>query len=140
MELTIETFDAWRVDVDARTVSLADKLDALKVAGADLELILARYGAGSRAHGNILVAPLKTTRLTDAASDVGFDLKRRLRVIRIVGPDRPGIAAVLIRRLADQGVNLQGFWASVIGPRFTACVVVDTVEDVARALHALSQF
>jgi predicted amino acid-binding ACT domain protein len=140
MELIVETLESWRADVDARSVSLADKLDALKLAGADLELILAPFNTGVPGSGNVLVAPLYTASQNAAASEAGFDLEHRLRLIRIVGPDRPGIAAVLIRRLADHGVKLHGFWAATVGPRFTACIAVDTLEDVARALHTLSQF
>ena len=139
MEFSVETLDAWRAEIGEQPSVLADKLEALGGAGADLALVLARFDTLDRAHGSVLIAPGTADGTKDAARDVGFDLGHRLHLVRIEGPERRSLTALIIRRLADNGVNIKGFWASTVGPRFTAAIAVDTIEDLARALHTLSQ-
>ncbi|HEU4353699.1 MAG TPA: ACT domain-containing protein [Burkholderiales bacterium] len=57
--------------------------------------------------------------------------------MRIFGEDRPGVAAELTQRLADAGINLRGFSASVLSQRFVAYVGLDSVEDTTKALEVL---
>jgi len=56
-----------------------------------------------------------------------------------MGQDRPGIAAELTQRLADGGINLRGFSASVIGTQFVAYVAVDSRDDAIRAIGILEK-
>ncbi|WP_321969166.1 hypothetical protein [Paraburkholderia tropica] len=139
MEFSVETLDAWRAEIGVQPSVLADKLEALGGAGADLALVLARFDTLDRAHGSVLIAPGTADSAKDAAREVGFDLGHRLHLIRIEGPERRSLTALIIRRLADNGVNIKGFWASSVGPRFTAAIAVDTTEDLGRVLHTLSQ-
>ena len=139
MEFSIETLDAWRAEIGERPTVLADKLEALGSAGADLALVLARFDTLDRAHGSVLIAPGTADTAKNVARDVGFDLGHRLHLVRIEGPERRSLTALIIRRLADNGANIKGFWASTVGPRFTAAIAVDTIEDLGRVLHTLSQ-
>ena len=139
MELSVETLDAWRAEIGEQPSVLAEKLEALVRAGADLALVLARFDALDRAHGSVLIAPGTADTAKDAARDVGFDLCHRLYLVRIEGPLRQNLTALIVRRLSDNGVNVKGFWASTVGPRFTAAIAVDTIEDLGRVLHTLSQ-
>jgi predicted amino acid-binding ACT domain protein len=56
-----------------------------------------------------------------------------------MGQDRPGIAAELTQKLADAGINLHGFSASVIGTQFVAYVGVDSLEDAEKAMEILKK-
>jgi predicted amino acid-binding ACT domain protein len=56
-----------------------------------------------------------------------------------MGPDRPGIAAELTQKLADRGINLRGFSASVIGTQFVAYVAVDSLDDANKAMEVLKK-
>ncbi|WP_322061677.1 hypothetical protein [Paraburkholderia sp. J63] len=139
MEFSVETLDAWRAEIGVQPSVLADKLEALCSAGADLALVLARFDTLDSTHGSVLIAPGTADRAKVAACEAGFDLGRRLYLVRLEGPERRSLSALLIRRLADNGVNIKGFWASAVGPRFTAAIAVDTIEDLGRVLHTLSQ-
>jgi predicted amino acid-binding ACT domain protein len=57
--------------------------------------------------------------------------------VRVLGHDRPGIATELTQRLADAGINLRGFSASVIGTQFVAYVAVDSMQDANQAIQIL---
>ena len=56
-----------------------------------------------------------------------------------IGRDRPGIAAELTQKLADGGINLRGFSASVIGTQFLAYVAVDSLDDANKVIEILAK-
>ena len=87
----------------------------------------------------MFVTPLQGDRQIDAAAQVGFNVTRRLHSVRVMGRDRPGRAAELALKLADAGINLRGFSASVIGNQFVAYVAVDSLDDANRAIEALTK-
>lgn len=85
------------------------------------------------------VTPLHSDQEIRVASQVGFNVTRRLHVVRITGKDRPGIAAALTQRLGEAGINLRGFSASVIGTQFVAYVALDSLDDANQAIDALAK-
>ena len=48
-----------------------------------------------------------------------------------------GVAAELTQRVAQEGINLRGFAASVIGRQFVAYFGLDSLDDAQRALRIL---
>jgi len=70
---------------------------------------------------------------------VGFNVAQSLHSVRVMGADRPGIAAELTQKLADGGINLRGFSASVIGAQFVAHVAVDSLDDSNKAIEILEK-
>ena len=62
-----------------------------------------------------------------------------LHSIRVLGQDRPGIAAELTQKLGKRGINLRGFVASVIGRQFVAYVGVDSPGDTSKAIEMLQK-
>ena len=58
---------------------------------------------------------------------------------RVMGRDRPGIAAELTQKLADGRINLRGFSASVIGTQFFAYVAVDSLDDANKVIEILEK-
>jgi hypothetical protein len=57
----------------------------------------------------VFVTPLRGDREIAAAAQVGFNVAHTLHSVRVMGPDRPGVAAELTEKLADGGINLGGF-------------------------------
>ena len=56
-----------------------------------------------------------------------------------MGRDRPGIAADLTQKLAEERINLRGFSGSVIGTQFLAYVAVDSREDANKVMEILEK-
>ena len=56
-----------------------------------------------------------------------------------MGPDAPGVAAEIVQALADAGINLRGFSASVTANQFIAYIAVDSPQDADRAEQALNE-
>ena len=54
-----------------------------------------------------------------------------------MGSDRPGLAAELTQKLAQGGINLHGFSASVIGTQFVAYIAFDSLGDANKAMELL---
>lgn len=139
MDLLVERVDVWAATVPDKPGGLAATLDALQQAGANLQFVVARRAPESPGHGVIFVTPLQNGREIRAASQVGFNVAQSQHAIRIFGRDRPGIAAELTSRMAEGGINLRGFSASVIGHQFVAYVAVDSQADADRAMRLLGE-
>jgi hypothetical protein len=139
MELLVEHVDVWAATIRDKPGALSGALAALRDAGADLQSIISRRAPDAPGEGVVFVTPLQGDREIDAAAQVGFNVTHTLHSVRVIGPDRRGIAAELTQKLAEAGINLRGFSASVIGPQFIAYVAVDSQEDANRAIEILEK-
>ena len=135
MDLFVEHVDVWAAGIEDRPGGLADVLGSLRDAGTDLQFIIARRALDDPGNGVVFVTPLQGDREIAAAAQVGFNVTRTLHSVRATGRDRPGIAAELTRKLADAGINLRGFSASVIGTQFVAYTAVDSLQDANRVIE-----
>src|SRR6516164_7437242 len=137
MDLLVERVDVWAATIEDRPGGLAQALAALRDAGADLKFIIARRaGAGK---GVVFVTPLQGDREIAAAAQVGFNITHTLHSVRIMGQDRPGIAAELTEKLAGGGINLRGFSLSVIGRQYLAYAAVDSLNDANKVIEILKK-
>ncbi|ABE45269.1 ACT domain-containing protein [Polaromonas sp. JS666] len=139
MDLLVERVDVWAATIEDRPGGLADVLATLRDAGADLQSIIARRTPEQPGKGVVFVTPLQGDREIRAAAQVGFNVTASLHSVRVMGPDRPGIAAELTQKLADARIDLRGFSASVIGTQFVAYVAVDSLDDASKAIEILQK-
>ena len=139
MDPLVERVDVWAAAIQDRPGSLAELLTNLREAGADLQLIIARRAPEKSGTGVVFVTPLQGDQEIRAASELGFNVTQSLHSIRVIGRDKPGIAAQLTRKLAEGGINLRGFVASVIGSQFVAYVGVDSLADTKKAMEILQR-
>lgn len=139
MDLLVERVDVWAATIEDRPGGLALALGALRDAGADLQFVIARRAADRPGTGVVFVTPLQNDREIRAAAQVGFNVSQSLHSVRVMGADRPGIAAELVQKLADAGINLRGFSASVIGQQFVAYAALDSLADANRAMELLKK-
>src|SRR5438093_8976740 len=137
MDLFVEHVDVWAATIEDKPGGLAGVLSTLRDAGANLQFIIARRAPDQPGKGVVFVTPLRGDREIRAAADVGFNVTRRLHSVRVMGRDRPGVAAELTQKLADGGINLRGFSASVIAAQFLAHFAVDSLEDATKAIGIL---
>jgi hypothetical protein len=139
MDLVVERVDVWAATIEDKPGALAGVLGTLRDAGADLQSIIARRVAERSGKGVVFVTPLRGDREIRVAADVGFNVTQTLHSVRVMGRDRPGIAAKLTEKLAERGINLRGFSASVIGTQFVAYAAVDSVDDANKAIEILEK-
>jgi len=139
MDFFVERVDVWVAAIPDKPGGLAGVLAILREAGADLQFVIARRAPETPGTGVVFVTPLQGDREIRAAAVAGFHVTQKLHSIRVMGPDRPGIAAELTQKLAEAGINLHGFAASVIGTQFVAYVGVDSLEDANKTLGILEK-
>src|SRR5271157_715644 len=98
----VEHVDVWAATIEDRPGDLAHVLAALREAGADLQFIIARRAEPGK--GVVFITPLQGDREIAAAAEVGFNVAHTLHSVRVMGFDRPGVAAELTQKLADGGI------------------------------------
>ena len=133
----VERVDVWAASIEDRPGGLAQALATLRDAGADLQLIISRRAEPGK--GVVFVTPLQGDREIDAAAQVGFNVTHTLHSVRVMGHDRPGVAAELTEKLANEGINLRGFSLSVIGTQYLAYAAVDSLDDSNKVIEILEK-
>ena len=133
----VEHVDVWAASIEDRPGGLAQALATLRDAGADLQLIISRRAEPGK--GVVFVTPLQGDREIAAAAQAGFNVADTLHSVRVMGHDRPGIAAELTEKLADGGINLRGFSLSVIGRQYLAYAAVDSLDDANKVIEILKK-
>ena len=137
MDVLVERADVWAAGIPDKPGGLAALLSGLRDEGADLQFIIARRSVEKPGTGVVFLTPLQGDAEMRAAAELGFNVTHSLHSIRVMGRDRPGVAADLTTRLAGASINLRGFSASVIGTQFVAYIAFDSAADAAEAIRSL---
>ena len=137
MKVDVSCVDVWAASMEDRPGGLAQKLDALAQAGADLEFVIARRSSACPETGVVFVTPIKGPRQIRAARKAGFEKTKSLHGIRISTGNKPGYGAELTKQFAEAGLNLRGFSGAAVGNRAVIHVAFDSEADVRKALHLL---
>ncbi len=137
MDLIVERMDVWAASIADEPGALADMLEALGEAGADLDFVLARRSPEKAGAGVVFLTPLRGDAEIEAASDLGFNVTSSVHSVRVEGKNEPGVSAKITALLADAGLNLRGLSAAVVGPRFVMYIGLDSEEDADEAVSAL---
>jgi hypothetical protein len=127
----------WIGRIKDRVGGLAEKLDALADAGADLELVIARRQRHMPGTGVVFLGPVTGAKAQKAAKGAGLARARDLVALRVEGTNRPGEGRRVTRLLAGAGINLRGVAASVMGKKFVAFLAFDTDADAGKAARLL---
>ena len=135
--ISVEKVDVWAASMKDKPGSLAEILAELHEAGADLDFILARRLHENNNEAVVFITPLRGDTEIDMATYLGFNVANSVHSVRIEGANRPGIAATITRRLADEGINLRGLSAGVAGTQFIMYIGLDSEADADKALTVL---
>src|SRR5512140_1512595 len=100
----VERVDVWAATIEDKPGGLARVLAELREEGADLQFIISRRAEPRK--GVVFVTPLRGDREIAAAAQVGFNVALTLHSVRVMGHDRPGVAAEVTQKLAEGGINL----------------------------------
>lgn len=138
MAFEITRVDVWAGEVLDRPGALADKLEALQHAGANLDFTIVRPSADMSGAWVLFVAPLVGADQIKAAEEVGVQKSGSLHTLRIVGPDRPGLIAGIARTLADAGIEISGLSAAALEDRCLLHIRLESGADAKRAARILA--
>ena len=117
--------------------SLALKLNALAVEGANLEFVMARRTSEAPGKAVVFVAPISGRAMSHAAWQAGFAKTTHLHTVRVEGPDKRGQVARITEALALNDLNVGGLSSIAIGNRFVTYIALDSSADAAKAVRIL---
>jgi hypothetical protein len=139
MALKVTKAEVWAVSIDDRAGGVADKLEPLAKAGANLEMVLARRTPEQAGKGMLFVTPVKGAKAIRAAREADMGAPQSIHSVRIEGADRPGLGAKIARALGNAGISIRGISGVAIGRKFVSYVACDSAEDQAKAIAALKK-
>jgi predicted amino acid-binding ACT domain protein len=135
MYLNVNRINVWAASLVDHPGSLAQKFTTLSKGGANLEFVVARRTPDKPDGGVVFLAPLDDA----TAADAGFEVAKGLHTVRIGGPDQPGVAHLVTRAIASEGLNLRGMSAAAIDRRFVIYLAFDTEADADKAVARLQR-
>ena len=138
MALQVSKVQVWAAGIEDRPGGLAEKLEALAKTGVNLEMVISRRSPDKPGTGVVFAAVIAGAEQAKAAQAAGVSSTDSLHSVRAEGADKPGIGAVITRKLADAGINLRGLSAAAIGRRFVLYLAFDTATDAAKAVGLLT--
>lgn len=139
MAYEIAKVDVWAGPIKDRPGGLAEKLDALSDAGANLEFLVARREPGKRGAGVVFLAPLKGPKQSRAAKAAGLAKTGGMHSLRVSGPDRPGLVAKVTEAASRAGVNLRGVSAAALGRKSVIYFAFDSSSDAQRTRRIIKR-
>ena len=139
MPLKATKAQVWAVNIDDRAGGVADKLEPLATAGANLEMVLARRTPEANGKGMLFVTPVKGTKVIRAAKQAGMGSPQSIYSVRIEGADQRGLGARIARALGDAGISFRGISGVAIGRKFVSYLACDSAEDQAKAIAVLKK-
>ena len=139
MTVAAEKVEVWAGELLDHVGGLARKLQPLADAGADLSFLIARRQPDKPGSGIVYLAGLRGAKQTKAALAAGLFKSADMGCLRVEAANKPGIAAQLIGRLSDAGLNLRGASASAVGKKCVLLLSFDSLGDRDQALKVLKK-
>ena len=137
MAYSVKKVEVWAGEIADRPGGLAEKIQSLSNAGANLEFLIARRAADRPGTGVVFVTPIKGAKQKTAAQGTGFATTDSLHSVRVDGPDKAGLGAKMTKVIADAGINLRGLSAAALGRRSVSYLAFDSAADADRAVNVL---
>jgi hypothetical protein len=134
MAFEVTMAEVWTAELEDRPGALAERVEALQAAGADLEMAIVRPSVNM---GLLCVAPIVGGAQTRAAEKIGLKKDSSLHALRIVGSDSPGLIASIARTLADAQIDISTVWAAALGKRSALYISFVSNSDANRAAQLL---
>ena len=133
MPLRVRPMMLWRAEVDNQPGVLAQTLEPLAAAGADLQAVMGYRLPGNRARAAIEVFPVAGARALSAAQAAGLS-EAAIGALHVEGDNRAGLGHAVAKALADAGINMDFFLALVSGSRHTTVIGFESRDDAGRAI------
>ena len=134
-EITKE--DVWVGEIEDRAGAVAEKLEAVSRAGVDLEFLIARRAPEKPGTGVLFLAPLRGEDSVRAALQAGLSQWTSASTLRVEGPDRPGLGALITWTVANEDISVRGVSGAKLGERSVFYLAFDSGTDADKASEAL---
>lgn len=139
MTVEISKVAVWSGKIKDRCGGLAEKIEAVTEAGANLEFVIARRAPNKPGTGLVFMAPLRGTIEAQAARAAGMAKDPKVHTLRVEAPNQPGLGARITRAVADAGINMRGLSGTALGRRCGIYLSFDSGADAERARRILKK-
>lgn len=138
MAYQITKEDVWVGELADRAGAVAEKLEALSRVGVDLEFMIARRAPDKPGKGVLFLAPFRGEDSVRAALQAGLSQWTSTCTLRVEGPDRPGLGALITWTVANEAISMRGVSGAKLGERSVFYLAFDSVGDADKASEALA--
>lgn len=132
MAVTVKSISLWRKEAENKTGLLAQTLEPLADAGADLGVVMGYRLPGDEAKAAIELYPVSGRKTTAAAKGAGL-ADAAIPTLLVEGDNKRGLAHKIAQTIADAGVDLSFFVAQALGRRYSAVIGFANAADAKRA-------
>ena len=132
MAVKVKKIILWRKELENRAGTLAEALQPVANAGADLQVVMGYCYPGDRTKAAVELFPVATKKTTAAAQGAGF-AAAGIPALHVEGDNKVGLGHAISRALSDAGVNLDFLMAQVVGRKYSAVIGFENDVDADRA-------
>ncbi len=132
MPVTVKSISLWRKEVQNQVGTLAQTLEPVTKAGANLRVLMGYRYPGDGTRAAIELYPVAGKRVTDAAAEAGLEASS-IPTLLVEGDDKPGLGLAIADAISGARVNMTFFVAQVIGRKFSAVLGFETEADATTA-------
>jgi hypothetical protein len=138
MPVTVKKITLWRKELQNRPGTLAEALEPVSKAGADLHIVMGYCYPGDRTKAAVELFPVTGKKPTAAAQSAGL-APSGIPALHVEGDNRPGLGHSITRALAEGGVNLDFLVAQVIGRKYSAVIGFEHDADADKAIALIKK-
>lgn len=138
MAVTVKSISLWRKEAQNKTGLLAQTLEPLANAGADLGIVMGYRLPGIEAKAAIEIYPISGRKMAAAATGAGL-ADAAIPTILVEGDNKPGLAHKIAQTIADTGVDLSFFVAQAIGRKYSAVIGFENAADAKKAASLIKK-
>ena len=132
MAVRVKRITLWRREGENKPGLLAETLEPLADAGADLQVVMGYRYPGRETAAAIELYPVTKKKTVTAAESAELS-QYPMPTLLVRGANKPGLGGAIGRVLADAGINVAFLMAQVIGKKYSAVIGFDKEEDAQRA-------
>jgi len=138
MAVSVKKAILWRREVDSHPGMLADTLQLLSEAGADLQVVMAYRYPGGENKAAIELHPVSGKKSVAAAQTAGL-APSSISTLQVEGDNRPGLGYAIAKAVGDAGINMSFVMARVVGRRYSALFDFENDADANKAASLIKR-
>jgi hypothetical protein len=132
MPVTVKRITLWRKEIDNQTGTLAEALQPIAKAGADLQVVMGYRYPGEGAKAAVEVYPITNQRVMARANDAGLAASS-IPTLLVQGDNKAGLGHLVAQAIAGARINMAFLVTLVIGRKYSSVVGFENEADAKTA-------
>jgi hypothetical protein len=138
MPVTVKNITLWRKELENKSGTLAQTLEPLAKAGADLQLVMGYRYPGDETRAAVEIYPIAGKKSVGVAQQAGLAASS-IPTLLVEGDNRAGLGHAVSQAIADAGVNLSFLVAQVVGRKYSAVLGFESEADAKTAARLIKK-